>query len=278
MKARVDTSFIGLLLSLAVLGCFTGFFAGLLGIGGGMLLVPFMTLIFTAQAFPAEHIIRMAVATSLTTILFTSISSVRAHHKRGAVRWELVKPMGLGAIIGTLLGALIAGGVRSHWLGLLFGVVVSFAALQMLLPKKNPNKPESIPSQPVLGGVGGLIGSISSFVGAGGGFITVPFLTSRGVQMHQTIATSAAMGFPIAAGGLVGYILAGVSVQGLPSGTLGFVYLPALIACAATSVLFAPLGAKLAHSLPTAQLKKIFAFVLFTLAAYMAYKGLRGLV
>jgi uncharacterized protein len=124
-------------------------------------------------------------------------------------------------------------------------------------------------------GVGGLIGFLSSLVGAGGGFITVPFLSSRNVPLHQAVASSAAMGLPIAAGGLLGYIVSGQNVAGLPSGAWGYIYAPALFGCAVTSVLFAPMGAKVAHTMPVAQLKKVFAYLLLALAAYMLYKAYR---
>jgi uncharacterized protein len=260
------------LVSLLLLGCFTGFLAGLLGIGGGMLMVPFMTMLFTTQQFSPQHIVHMAVATSLATILFTSLSSIRAHHARGAVRWDIVRWLAPLAFLGTVIGAQFASQLKTPWLALFFGLFVGYSALQMLGAKKVAVS-KTMPSNSIVLGVGGLIGFISSLVGAGGGFITVPFLTSRNVPLHQAVASSAAMGFPIALGGLLGYIVAGQSVQGLPSGAWGYIYAPALLGCAATSVLFAPLGAKTAHKLPVAQLKKIFAFLLMALAAYMLYKA-----
>ncbi len=260
------------LASLLFLGCFTGFLAGLLGIGGGMLMVPFMTMLFTAKQFAPQHIVHMAVATSLATILFTSISSIRAHNARGAVRWDVVRWLAPLAFLGTVIGAQFASQLKTPWLALFFGLFVGYSALQMLGAKKVAAS-KTMPSNIAVLGVGGLIGFVSSLVGAGGGFITVPFLSSRSVPLHQAVASSAAMGLPIAAGGLLGYIFAGLSVQSLPSGAWGYIYVPALLGCAATSVLFAPLGAKTAHKLPVAQLKKIFAFLLMALAAYMLCKA-----
>jgi uncharacterized protein len=261
-----------LLLSLLALGCFTGFLAGLLGIGGGMLMVPFMTMLFTAQHFAPQHIVHMAVATSLATILFTSISSIRAHHARGAVRWDIVRWLAPLALVGTVVGAQFASRLKTPWLALFFGLFVGYSALQMLSSKKVAAT-KTMPNHGVVLGVGGLIGFMSSLVGAGGGFITVPFLSSRNVPLHQAVASSAAMGLPIAIGGLVGYIISGQTVAGLPSGAWGYIYAPALFGCAVTSVLFAPVGAKVAHTLPVAQLKKIFAGLLLMLAAYMLYKA-----
>jgi uncharacterized membrane protein YfcA len=260
------------LVSLLLLGCFTGFLAGLLGIGGGMLMVPFMTMLFTAQHFAPQHIVHMAVATSLATILFTSISSIRAHHARGAVRWDIVRWLAPLAFLGTVIGAQFASQLKTPWLALFFGLFVGYSALQMLSSKKvAANK--TMPSNSTVLGVGGLIGFMSSLVGAGGGFITVPFLSSRNVPLHQAVASSAAMGLPIALGGLLGYIISGLQVAGLPSGAWGYIYAPALFGCAVTSVLFAPIGAKVAHTMPVAQLKKIFACLLLALAAYMLYKA-----
>jgi uncharacterized protein len=261
-----------LLISLLALGCFTGFLAGLLGIGGGMLMVPFMTMLFTAQHFAPQHVVHMAVATSLATILFTSISSIRAHHARGAVRWDIVRWLAPLAFVGTVLGAQFASRLKTPWLALFFGLFVGYSALQMLSSKKIAAS-KTMPSNPVVLAVGGLIGFLSSLVGAGGGFITVPFLSSRNVPLHQAVASSAAMGLPIAAGGLLGYVIAGWSVQGLPSGAWGYIYAPALFGCAATSVLFAGVGASAAHKLPVVHLKKIFAGLLLLLAAYMLYKA-----
>jgi uncharacterized membrane protein YfcA len=264
-----------LIVALLVLGCATGFVAGLLGIGGGMLLVPFLTMLFTLRAFPEEHLVHMAIATSLATILFTSVSSVRAHHKRGAVLWPVVKVLAPGILLGSLIGAQIAGRLPTVFIALFFGVFVGFSALQMLRDKK-PKPSRELPRPLGMFGVGNAIGFISSLVGAGGGFISVPFMVWSNVKIHNAVATSAALGFPIAAAGTVGYIIAGVAEPSLPEGTLGFVYLPALLAVGCGSVLTAPLGAKVAHSLDTGRLKRIFALLLFVLAGYMLYRGIRA--
>jgi uncharacterized membrane protein YfcA len=261
-----------MLIALIVLGAMTGFMAGLLGIGGGMLLVPFMTFLFTINGFPPELIVKIAIATSLATILFTSMSSVRAHHKKGAVRWDIAKPMGIGAFIGTFIGANFAGALKSSWLALFFAVFVGFSALQMLRSKK-PQPSRDVPGSVGLGLVGSGIGFVSSLVGAGGGFITTPFLTWCNVVMHQAVGTSAALGFPIAAGGLIGYVVAGTTETNLPSGSLGYIYLPALVAVSASSLLTAPIGARTAHRMQVASLKRVFAYMLLLLALYMATRA-----
>nr|MBW4048908.1 sulfite exporter TauE/SafE family protein [Pseudomonadota bacterium] len=185
----------------------------------------------------------------------------------------------VGAVLGTFIGAQVAGLLKSGWLAMFFAVFVGLSALRMLLSGHAPaaDGPESLPPKPALMGAGSLIGFISSLVGAGGGFLTVPFLSWRGVHMRNAVATSAAMGFPIAAGGLVGYVLAGQHASGLPPYSLGFVYLPALFACAATSVLMAPVGASVAHRLHVQSLRRVFAVLLLGLASYMLWKGVHAL-
>jgi uncharacterized protein len=262
-----------LIAELLVLGAFTGFLAGLLGIGGGMLMVPFMTLILGMKGFPPDFIVKIAVATSLATICFTSISSVRAHHKRGAVRWDVARVLAPGIVIGSLVGAQIAKALPSRGLALVFAVFVAFSATQMFLDKK-PKPTRELPRAPGMFGAGSVIGVLSALVGAGGGFISVPFMTWCNVAIHNAVATSAALGFPIAVAGTLGYVYAGWSLQGMPAGTLGFIYLPALVVIAAASVLTAPLGARTAHRLDVKQLKRAFALVLYVLAAYMLYKAL----
>jgi uncharacterized protein len=259
------------ILALLVIGAFIGFMAGLLGVGGGMMLVPFMIFLFEFNHFPPDLIMKMALATSLTTILFTSISSVRAHHKKGAVNWSIAKPMAVGAFIGTFLGANFAGALKSEWLTAFFAVFVGFSALQMLRNKK-PKPSRHVPGGLGLGSAGGVIGFISSLVGAGGGFISTPFLVWCNVAMHQAIGISASLGLPIAAGGLVGYVIAGWNQAGLPVGSVGFVYLPALFATAAATLMTAPIGARTAHRLPVATLKRVFAYMLLTLAAVMMWR------
>lgn len=263
-----------LVAQLLALGIGTGFLAGLLGIGGGMLLVPFLTFILGAQGVAPELAVKMAIATSMATILFTSISSVRAHHKRGAVRVDIAKRLAPGIVVGSLIGSLgVFAFLKGSWLALFFAVFVGFSATQMFLDRK-PAPTRQMPGTAGQFGAGGFIGFLSGLVGAGGGFISVPFMTWCNVPIHNAVATSAALGFPIAAANVLGYIVAGQSVQDLPPYAFGYIWLPGLVVVAAASVFTAPLGAKAAHALPVKLLKKVFASILYVLAAYMAYKGL----
>ena len=263
-----------LIVELGVLGLATGFLAGLLGIGGGMLLVPFLTYILGAQKVAPDLAVKMAIATSMATIMFTSISSVRAHHQRGAVRWDIVKRLAPGIVLGSALASLgVFALLKGSWLALFFAAFVGFSATQMLLDKK-PKPSRTLPGTPGLLGAGGVIGFLSGLVGAGGGFVSVPFMTWCNVVIHNAVATSAALGFPIALANAAGYIVAGQNVQDLPAGAVGYIYLPALVVIACVSVLMAPLGVKAAHALPVKSLKRAFAGILYLLAAYMLYKGL----
>src|SRR5687767_8584863 len=198
-----------LILQLLILGCFTGFLAGLLGIGGGMLLVPFMTLLLSAHDVPAVLSVKMAIATSMATILFTSISSVRAHHRRGAVRWDIVRTLAPGIVAGGLLsGAGVFALLKGTTLALVFALFVGFSATQMLLNRK-PAASRQLPGPAGRFAAGGVIGFVSGLVGAGGGFVSVPFMTWCNVTMHNAVATSAALGFPIALANTVGYVIGG---------------------------------------------------------------------
>jgi uncharacterized membrane protein YfcA len=266
-----------LIVSLVVLGSCTGFLAGLLGVGGGMMLVPFMTILFTAIGFPIEAVVHMAIATSMATILFTSLSSVRAHHQRGAVLWPVVLRLAPGILIGGIIGGgAVFAILKTGYLSLVFAGFVGFSALKMLRSSKTVAT-RQVPGTPGMLAAGSVIGFISSLVGAGGGFISVPFMTWCNIAIHNAVATSAALGFPIAVASVLGYIWSGLQQTGLPPGSFGYIYVPALAAVASASVVTAPLGARVAHSMNVAQLKKAFALLLFCLAAYMLYKAIRTL-
>lgn len=257
-----------LIVELALLGLGTGFLAGLLGIGGGMLMVPFITLILSSRGTGADLAVKMAIATSMATILFTSLSSVRAHHRHGAVRWDIVRRLAPGIVAGGLIGSLgVFAQLKGSYLAIVFGLFVGFSATQMFLDKK----PAATRRMPGTGGqiaTGGAIGFVSGLVGAGGGFISVPFMTWCNVAIHHAVATSAALGFPIALANVAGYIISGQSVQDLPPASFGYIWLPALAVIAACSFLTAPLGARTAHGMDIRPLKKVFATLLYALSAY----------
>jgi uncharacterized membrane protein YfcA len=249
------------------LGAFAGVLAGLLGVGGGLVIVPILTFIFTAQQQPTEHILHLALGTSLASIMFTSISSLRAHHARGAVDWLVVRRITLGIMAGTFFGSWVAAQLSIRFLKAFFVIFLYYVAVQMLLDIR-PQPHRQLPGRVALFSVGGLIGGISSLIGIGGGSMSVPFLVWCNIAMRNAIGTSAAIGFPIALAGAAGYVVNGLAVK-LPPYTMGFVYLPALLGIAAASILTAPLGAMLAHSLPVGRLKKIFALLLMVMGTKM---------
>jgi uncharacterized protein len=263
-----------LIVELLALGLATGFLAGLLGIGGGMILVPFLTYILSSKGLGPDLATKMAIATSMATIIFTSISSVRAHHQRGNVRWEIVRGLSPGLVMGALLASLGAFALlKGSWLAVFFALFVGFSATQMLLDKK-PSPTRQMPGGAGQWAAGTVIGFLSGLVGAGGGFVSVPFMAWCNVLIHQAVATSAALGFPIALFNALGYAISGQQMSGLPAGSLGYIWLPGLAVIAVASVLMAPVGARTAHKLNVKQLKRVFAMILYALAAYMLYKGL----
>ena len=263
-----------LILELAALGLVTGFLAGLLGIGGGMIMVPFISAILSGRGVEPGLAVKMAIATSMATIIFTSVSSVRAHHKKGAVRWDIVKALAPGIVLGAMVASLgVFALLKGASLYFVFAAFVAFSGSQMFLDKK-PSPTRQLPGTAGLLGAGGVIGALSGLVGAGGGFVSVPFMTWCNVAIHNAVATSAALGFPIALANVVGYVIAGQGLQGVPPYSFGYLWLPALVVIASCSVLMAPLGARAAHALPVNKLKRAFAVVLFTLAIYMLYKGM----
>jgi uncharacterized protein len=255
-------------LSYLALGGLAGVLAGLLGVGGGLVIVPVLTVLFTAQEMPAPFIFHLALGTSLASIIFTSVASLRAHHGKGAVDWQVFRHATPGILVGTLLGSWAAAHLSTPLLKGFFVVFLYYVALQMLLDVR-PAPSRRLPGARGMFGVGSLIGGVSSLVGIGGGSMSVPFLVWCNVSVHEAIGTSAAIGFPIALAGAIGYAANGFAVTTLPPHSLGFVYLPALLGVATVSVLTAPVGARLAHRLPVRQLKRSFAGLLFVMATKM---------
>ncbi len=253
------------------LGAFAGFFAGMLGIGGGLVLVPALTLMFAAQGqIPAGETLHLALGTSMASIIFTAIASIRTHHSHGAILWDVVKTITPGILLGTGLGTLFASNVPARPLAVFFTFFVCFVALQMALNLK-PKPTRELPGALGIAGVGLGIGVLSSLVAIGGGSLTVPFLTWCNVRVQNAIGTSAAVGLPIALGGTLGYVFNGWAQTGLPAGSFGYVYLPVLAILVLATVVTAPFGARLAHRLPVATLKRLFAGILILLAAKMLW-------
>jgi len=255
------------------IGAFAGFFAGMLGIGGGAIMVPFMVLLFEAQQLPSAHILHLAVGTSMATIVFTSVSSVRAHAARGAIRWDIAARMTPGILAGGLVGSAIASLIPTVVFAALFTAVIYLAATNMLLDRK-PRASRQPPGHLGMFAAGFLVSAASAFAAVGGAFMTVPFMLWCNVPMLQAIGTAAVIGFPIALSGTLGFIFTGWRETGLPPYSIGFVYLPALGGVVAASVLLAPLGAAAAHRLPTVWLRRAFAVLFYAIATRMLIRFL----
>jgi uncharacterized membrane protein YfcA len=267
---------LALIAELLLLGTVTGFLAGLLGVGGGMMMVPFLTLILVSRGVESGIAVKMAIATSMATIMFTSLSSVRAHHGRGAVRWDLVRSLAPGIVIGGLLaGAGAFALIKGQALAVLFAVFVGFSATQMWRDRK-PKPSRQMPGAAGQTAVGGVIGFVSGLVGAGGAFVSVPFMTWCNVPIRQAVGTSAALGFPIALANTAGYVVGGWKLAPALPGAWGYLYLPALTVISLASVAMAPLGARVAHHTDTTRLERIFGVLLFGLAASMIHRAFSG--
>lgn len=258
------------ILAFIILGAVVGFSAGLFGIGGGGIMVPVLTTLFVIQGFPIDHTVHMALATSMAAIVLTSLSSLSAHHRHGGVLWPVVWRITPGIILGTFGVAYIASYIPPRPLAIFFVVFMLYVSLRMFLNIR-PKPSRTLPNGFWLSTAGAGIGGISALVAIGGGSLTVPFLSWCNVKIQQAIGTSAAVGFPISVAGTIGYIAGGWNVETVPDLTLGYMYLPAVIAIAIVSILTAPLGAKLAHKLSVILLKKLFAGLLLLLSLNMLY-------
>jgi len=256
------------LLIYLALGAVAGLAAGLFGIGGGVVIVPVLATLFEAQGVSGKVLFPLAIGTSLGTIVVTSISAVRAHHRRDAVQWGIFRQMVAGVAIGALLGAAVAEMLPVKTLRVVFGVFELVIAIQigfnlMAAPQRR------LPGQPAMTIAGIVIGALSSVVGIGGGTMTVPFLVWCNVSIRKAVATASACGLPISLAGAAGFVLTGWVAVGLPAWSSGYLYWPALAGIAASSLLFVPLGARLVHTLPVNTLRRIFAIVLVVLGVRM---------
>jgi len=249
----------------AITGALAGVSAGMLGIGGGLVIVPVLASLFASQGMHPSIIMHLALGTSLATIIITSISSIRSHQKHQAILWSIFKNMTPGILLGSAVGGLIAGYMSTHMLKPVFAVFEVLVALHMI-SSKQVHAHRSLPQTTGMMATGSIIGSLSALLGIGGGTMSVPFLIWCNINMRHAIATSAAVGLPIAIAGSLAYVISGWHNLHLPDLSLGYVHLPSLAGITLSSVLFAPVGARLAHSLPVPLLKKIFAVFLMLMA------------
>jgi uncharacterized membrane protein YfcA len=257
-------------------GSLAGLLSGLFGIGGGVVVVPFLAWRFSDEGFAPDRTMVMAVATSLATIAMTSVSAVYAHHRLGSVEWPTVARLSPGLLAGSALGGVLAAHMPAAWFKLAFAVFLLFVAWRMLAGTKGEEGGRR-PGLWLLAAAGLTIGVASAILGIGGGTLSVPFLAKCRFSMRQAVAISSACGFPIALAGSASYIALGWNAHPLPPGSLGYIYLPAFFALAFGSVAFAPLGAKLAHRLPTRKLKRIFGWVLVAIGGKMLWAATQSL-
>ncbi len=252
-----------------VFGAVVGIFAGLLGVGGGTILVPILDFTLAMEKVDYSIAHHMALATSMASIIFTSLSSARSHNKRGTILWDIVKVMTPGIIAGTFLGSLVVAEIPTRPLKIIFALFLLYVSVQMIMDFK-PKASRHLPGKAGLLLAAFVIGVVSSFIGIGGGSLIIPFLVMCNVNMINVIGVSAALGFPIALAGTVGFVFSGLTAPNLPPYSLGFVYLPALAGLVVASMLTAPLGVRLSHSLPVRTLKRVFGCVLAAIALRMA--------
>lgn len=255
---------------LVAAGLFAGLIAGLFGIGGGIIIVPVLYYLFTELGYGA-HAIHMAIATSLATIIATSIRSVMAHHRRGAVDWAVVRAWTPWIVLGTLIGSQLAARIPGRELTILFGCVMLLLSAQIGLGRPNWRLAEDLPRGPAKWALGGLMGALSAMLGIGGGTLGVSLMTLCGRSIHQSVATAAGFGAAIGLPGAIGYVVAGWQETGLPPGSLGYVNLIAFAILSVFTVSMAPVGAHLAHALPARSLKRLFAVGLAIIAMKMVY-------
>jgi uncharacterized protein len=246
-----------------ITGALAGLFGGLLGLGGGAVVVPALIFVFSSLGMSSDWVSHQAVGTSLVTVIGTGLAATLAHHRRGAVRWGLVLALVPGILAGAGLGSILAGLLPELWLRRVFGLFLLYTGLRMLLAGSGAAPADApLPGRLVSALVGLGIGTLSALVGIGGGTLTVPFLVRHGVPMRGAVATSSACGVPIAVAGSLGFVISGWGRDGLPAGSIGFVYWPAAVLVLVASMPLAPVGARLAHRLPVKVLKRVFGIVL----------------
>ena len=251
------------------LGAVVGFFAGLFGIGGGLVMVPVLSFLFSAQDFPPDRIMHLALGTSMAAIIFTSISSLRVHHINGAVNWNTVKLVTPGIISGTFCGVILVNSLSGRYLSIFIVLFIYYAATKMLI-NSTTSPSRNLPGKTGMFAAGWIIGGVSSLVAIGGGILTVPFLSACNVRLQHAIGTASAIGLPIAIVGTASYIASGiVQSQALPEYSLGYIYLPALIGIAVFSVISASIGAKVVHITQTKTIRKVFVILLYVLGTKM---------
>lgn len=256
-------------------GAFTGFIAGLFGIGGGLIIVPVTLWALQQQHTLPEHAQHLAVGTSFAVMTFTAFSSMVSQWKKGSVDWTVFRTMAPGMVLGVAAGAAVARLIPGKDLQIFFVVFTVILAVRTLLNLK-PKPSRQLPAPTTVFSIGGVFGLLSSWIGIGGGTLSVPFLVFCNVPMHRAVGTSSALGWPIACTGALGYLISGLYTDNLPAGAFGFIHLPAAMALAAGTIVFAPIGVRCSHKLPEHLLKRGFGLLLLVIAAKMLLQALQA--
>ncbi len=264
------------LLAMLAAGLLAGFAAGIFGIGGGFVVVPALFVVLPLLGGLKSEYAHVAIGTSAATIIFTSIRSLRSHHKRGAVEWEVLKTWAPWIVIGAALGVALAGHIDGKILTLIFATGVLLMSINFLIPKLgNKVLSDQMPTGPVRVGIAGGLGAFSALLGIGGGTIAIMVMTLCGRTIHKAIATASGIGTLIAVPSTIGFIIIGLGKAGLPWGSLGYINVPSAVAIACMSILTAPLGVAAAHSLPSKILKPIFGCYLIFISLLMFKNALK---
>lgn len=269
-------TYLPLVLGLAAAGAVAGLIAGLLGVGGGIVMVPAMAIAFQAMGYDPEVYQHVAVGTSLAVIIATGSNSARAHYKRGAVMVDVLKLWGPFIVVASLLGGLMAGLYSGDVLRAIFGVVALFLALNILLPIQKKLMEKLHESKLTHRIAASIIGYVSALMGIGGGSFSVPTLAAFGHSMQKAVGTSSALGVLLAIPGALGFVVSGWGVDGRPPLSVGFVNIPAMLLIGAVATLMAPVGAALAHKMEQRPLRLVFAAFLAVVGSRMIFQAVTG--
>ncbi len=270
------STLIPILLILMVIGAFAGVLAGLLGVGGGIILVPAFYYTFSSLGYNSPQLLQICLATSLATIIFTSIRSVISHHKKAAVDWDILKAWAPGIIIGAIVGVFVAAELRTNTLLYIFGGLAFVIGLYMALGKLEWRLGDEMPTGIKRVILSPVFGFLSVLMGIGGGSFGVPIMTLHGRPIHRAVATAAGFGIIIALPAATIFLLTPIPLEGRPPFTIGHVNIPAFLMIISLTTLTAPFGVKLAHSLDPKPLKRVFALFLIVVAINMLRKAYFG--
>ncbi|SIO07625.1 Uncharacterized membrane protein YfcA [Rhodovulum sp. ES.010] len=267
------TLILSMLALLLAIGAVAGVIAGLLGVGGGLILVPAFFYAFSALGYDSPHLMQICLATSLATIIVTSVRSVLAHHAKGAVDWTILKGWGPGLAAGAVLGVLVAAGLRSVVLQAMFGVLGVLAGGWLAFGNPNWRLAEAMPLGRLRAALSALVGFLAVLMGIGGGLFGVPLMTAYNQPIHRAVATAAGFGVAIAGPSVLGFLAMQIPPEGRPPLTVGAVNLPAFAVIVGMTFLTAPLGVRLAHRLDPRPLRRVFALFALVVAGNMLRKA-----